>query len=274
MTFMTMLKVTVRDALPRPALLAAKRMLHAGKGATCLVCGATVRALLAQGQHYPVLRDLEVVGGQRKEHDECPICHANDRVRLVFLYVSRHTRLLTEPCRLLHIAPELGLADVFERAQTIDYVPADLNRRRYRHLASIQCFDLQHAPYPDRSFDWIICNHVLEHVPDDRKAMREIYRMLKPGGRSILQVPLALKLSKTREDASVDDEAERIRLFGQRDHVRLYGRDYHDRLRDAGFEVELWNAFAQEPALAEEWSLNPAERLTIARRSIEACHSS
>jgi SAM-dependent methyltransferase len=115
---------------------------------------------------------------------------------------------------------------------------------------------------------------VLEHVPDDRKAMREIYRMLKPGGRSILQVPLALKLSKTREDASVDDEAERIRLFGQRDHVRLYGRDYHDRLRDAGFEVELWNAFAQEPALAEEWSLNPAERLTIARRSIEACHSS
>jgi SAM-dependent methyltransferase len=269
MTLLARLKDTFRDTLPRPALMTAKRVLNAGDGSACIVCGARVRALLTQGQDYPVLRELDVVGGQRKQHDECPICHANDRARLVSLYVSRRTPLLTTSCRLLHIAPELGLADVFAATTTLDYVPADLDRQRYRHLKNLQSFDLQSAPYPDHSFDWIICNHVLEHIPDDRKAMREMHRMLKPGGTAILQVPLALKLSTTREDPSIRDEAERIRLFGQRDHVRLYGRDYYDRLRDAGFDVELWNAFEHEPALAKAWNLNPAERLTIARRAAD-----
>lgn len=266
MTFMAKLKGTVRDTLPRPALMAVKRMLAAGDGATCVVCGASVRALLTQGHDYPVLRELDVVGGQRKESDECPICHANDRVRLVYLYVKSRTSLLTGPNRLLHIAPELGLADIFAVTETLDYVPADLDRQRYRHLENLETFDLQNAPHPDESFDWIICNHVLEHIPDDRQAMREMRRMLKVGGAAILQVPLAEKLAMTREDPDIRGEAERIRLFGQRDHVRLYGRDYYDRLREAGFELELWNAFEAEPELAAAWSLNPRERLTIARR--------
>jgi SAM-dependent methyltransferase len=263
---MAKFKDVVRDTLPRPALIAAKQILHAGHGADCVVCGASVRQLLTQGHDYPVLRELDVVGGQRKEHDECPICHANDRVRLVYLYVRTRTHLLSGPARLLHLAPELGLADVFRAAADLDYVPADLDRQRYRHLPELISFDLQSAPLPDRSFDWIICNHVLEHIPDDRKAMREIRRLLKPGGAAILQVPLALALDRTIEDASVTDEAERIRRFGQRDHVRLYGPDYYDRLQEAGLEVELWDAFREEPVLAQAWNLNRRERLTIARR--------
>ena len=174
--------------------------------------------------------------------------------------------MLTGPGRLLHIAPELGLAEVFAGVSGLDYVPADLDRRRYRQFKNLESFDLQAAPFPDRSFDWVICNHVLEHVPDDRSAMREIYRMLKPGGFAILQVPLSMRLDATREDASITSAAERIRQFGQRDHVRLYGFDYYDRLAEAGFTVELWNAFAKEPVLARAWNLNPRERLTIARR--------
>jgi SAM-dependent methyltransferase len=266
MTVMAKLKGAVRDTFPRPALLAAKRLINAGDGAICVVCGAHVRAMLTQGYDHPVLTELDVVGGQRKPDDECPICHANDRVRLVYLYIMTRSPLLHSRNRLLHVAPELGLADIFARTPTLDYVPGDLDRRRYRHLANLACFDLQRVPFPDASFDWVICNHVLEHVPDDRKAMREIRRILTPGGTAILQVPLAMRLQETREDPSLTDEAERIRRFGQRDHVRLYGRDYYDRLREAGFTLELWDAFTEEPALAAAWRLNPAERLTIARR--------
>ncbi|MEZ5923205.1 MAG: class I SAM-dependent methyltransferase [Hyphomicrobiaceae bacterium] len=269
MTVMAKLKGTVRDTLPRPALQMVKRALHSGSGAQCVICGAKVRGLLAQGHDYPVLRALDVVGGQRKANDECPICHANDRVRLVYLYVRTETELLTSRSRLLHIAPELGLADIFASTPTLDYVPADLDRQRYRHLENLQSFDLQHSPYPDGSFDWIICNHVLEHIPDDRRAMREMCRMLKPGGAAILQVPLARKLAETREDPTVTDEAERIRLFGQRDHVRLYGIDYYERLRESGFDVTLWNAFDVDAGLAAAWNLNPDERLTIARRRLD-----
>lgn len=266
MTFMAKFKDVVRDTLPRTALIAAKQILHAGTGADCVVCGASVRQFLPQGHEFPVLRDLDVVGGQRKEHDECPICHANDRVRLVYLYVRTRTSLLSAPSRLLHLAPELGLADVFMAARDLEYVPADLDRQRYRHLPELITFDLQDAPLADQSFDWIICNHVLEHIPDDRQAMREICRLLRPGGAAILQVPLAQALDKTVEDITLTDEAERIRRFGQRDHVRLYGPDYYDRLREAGFEVDLWDAFREEPSLAAAWNLNPRERLTIARR--------
>ena len=267
MTLTAKLRSTMRDGLPRPALIRVKRLLNAGDAATCVVCGASVRHMLTQGHDYPVLKALDVVGGEVKRDDECPICHANDRVRLVYLYLKTRTRMLSGPGRLLHIAPELGLADILAAVPGLDYVPADLDRRRYRHLDNLQSFDLQDAPFADGSFDWIVCNHVLEHIPDDRRAMREMCRMLKPGGLAILQVPLAMRLDRTEEDPSVTDEAERIRRFGQRDHVRIYGRDYYDRLAEAGFDVELWDAFAAEPALAASWTLNPRERLTLARRS-------
>jgi SAM-dependent methyltransferase len=260
------IKDGVRNVLPRPALLALKRLTQLGAEQACVVCGARVRAFLDQGYTYPVLEELRVVGGMHKANDECPICHANDRVRLIHLYTRRHSDLMQKPNRLLHVAPELGLADLWSKCPTLDYVPADMDRLRYKHLNGLETLDIQDTQLPDQSFDWIIANHVLEHVTDDRKAMGEIYRILKVGGTALLQVPIALGRDKTDEDTSVSSESERIRRFGQRDHVRLYASDYYDRLRDTGFKVELWDAFRVDRLRATAWKLNPLEKLTIARR--------
>jgi SAM-dependent methyltransferase len=127
--------------------------------------------------------------------------------------------------------------------------------------------DLVDVDQPDDLFDVIICNHVLEHVPDDRRAMSELYRVLKPGGFAILQVPISFVIERTIEDPSISEPAERARLFGQPDHVRLYGADYPDRLGEAGFQVEVFQtsrAFAGE---AEELEINPAENIYIGRKA-------
>jgi predicted SAM-dependent methyltransferase len=114
-----------------------------------------------------------------------------------------------------------------------DYLTADLESP----LAAMH-FDVQHIPLGDASVDVVICNHLFEHVEDDRRAMRELYRVMRPGGWGIMMVPEDRSRATTFEDDTITDAAERTRLFGQYDHRRLYGRDYDDRLREAGFEVE------------------------------------
>jgi SAM-dependent methyltransferase len=268
MTLASKIKDGVRNAIPRSALLTLKRIAHTGGAHQCVVCGTSVRRFMDQGYGHPVLEHLQVVGGMRKASDECPICRSNDRVRLIHLFTQYHSDLLVSPKRLLHVAPELSLADIWSNVHTLDYVPADLDRQRYRHLRGLQSFDLQAAPFADESFDWIICNHVLEHIPDDQLAMRELFRLLKRGGTALLQVPISLVRGATEEDPGLTDEVERIRRFGQRDHVRLYAGDYYDRLAAAGFAVTLWDACAADPVRAKAWNLNPLEKLTVARRSV------
>jgi SAM-dependent methyltransferase len=266
MTKLSQLRRGVRNALPRGAVLAMKRMAYRGSAHTCVVCKAEVGRLLDQGYGYPMLEELRVVGGMKKANDECPICRSNDRVRLIHLYTQHHSDLLRKPNRLLHMAPELGLADIWSKVAALDYVPADPDQVRYKHLHGLRSFDLQTAPFADESFDWVICNHVLEHIADDSRAMREIFRMLKFGGTALLQVPISMVRSATDEDPNITDPAERIRRFGQDDHLRLYARDYYERLSEAGFTVELWDAFESDPERARAWNLNPLERLTVARR--------
>jgi SAM-dependent methyltransferase len=164
------------------------------------------------------------------------------------------------------VAPEPGLADLWANRPGLDYLAADLDQRRYRHLSRFQACDLQAMPFADGTFDWVICNHVLEHIPDDRRAMREIRRVLKPGGTALLQVPIAMKRNVTDEDPAITDADERIRRFGQADHVRMYGLDYYVRLAEAGLEVQLWSAHQADPVRAKALNLNPRERLTVARR--------
>ncbi len=139
---------------------------------------------------------------------------------------------------MLHIAPELQLSRLFRAQPSLDYLSADLKSPR-----AMVKMDITDIPYPDHTFDVIYCSHVLEHVPDDRKAMRELHRVLKPGGWAILQVPITAKA--TVEDPAVTDPQERLRLYGQIDHVRRYGPDYKDRLVEAGFGVIL-EQFVQE----------------------------
>ncbi|GAA4315598.1 hypothetical protein GCM10023164_11780 [Christiangramia aestuarii] len=145
--------------------------------------------------------------------------------------------------------------------KNLDYTTTDLNSP----LADVKA-DICDLPFKNESFDFILCNHVLEHIPDDRKAMEEIYRILKPGGTAILQIPQDLKRAKTFQDDSITDPEERAKIFGQYDHVRVYGRDYFDKLRKVGFQVE-------EVDYTSRLSEEQVERYRLAKGEIiPVCH--
>ena len=162
---------------------------------------------------------------------ECAYCNALERHRFLWLYMTERTDLFDgKPKSMLHVAPEACLAPRFQQRVGEGYLTADLLE------PAMVKMDITAIQYPEASFDVIYCSHVLEHVPDDKKAMREFCRVLKPDGWAIVLVPITA--DKTIEDPSVTDPAERLRLFGQEDHVRRYGPDYMDRLQEAGFKIE------------------------------------
>jgi SAM-dependent methyltransferase len=163
----------------------------------------------------------------------CMHCGALERHRFVWLYFQRRTDLFDrKPKTMLHIAPERCMERRLRDLLGEQYLTADVRSPR----AMVQ-MDITQIQYPDATFDIIYCSHVLEHVPDDRQAIREIYRVLKPGGWAILLVPITAE--HTIEDPTITDPVKRRELFGQADHVRRYGPDYVDRLRSAGFHVEM-----------------------------------
>lgn len=156
-----------------------------------------------------------------------------ERHRLLWLYLTRETDFFSKPLKVLHVAPEQAFYKRFKKQKNLTYITTDL----YSPLADVKA-DLCALPFEDNSFDVIFCNHVLEHIPDDAQAMRELYRVMKKGGWGIFQVPQDINRAHTFEDDTIIDPAERTRIFGQYDHVRVYGLDYFDRLRQVGFEVE------------------------------------
>lgn len=179
-------------------------------------------------------------GPNMRPNAYCPRCGSLERHRLMWLYLKERTDFFTKQLKVLHIAPEKIYQDAFQAMPNLDYVSADISSP----LAMIK-MDITDIPFEENTFDVIICSHVLEHVPDDRKAMRELLRVLKPDGWAILQVPIDMNRAETFEDPTVTDPTERQRLFGQDDHVRWYGRDYPDRLRESGFIVSI-EKFASE----------------------------
>ena len=156
-----------------------------------------------------------------------------ERHRLLWLYLTNKTDFFTAPLKVLHFAPEQAFFKRFRRMKNLDYTTTDL----VSPLADVKA-DICDLPFEDNTYDFIICNHVLEHIPDDIKAMSELFRILKPGGRAILQIPQDLNRDETYEDFSITDPSEREKHFGQYDHVRVYGKDYFERLRSVGFKVE------------------------------------
>lgn len=166
----------------------------------------------------------------------CPGTLSLERHRLLWLYLKNETNLLNDNLKVLHVAPEQIFYKKFKRFNHWDYITFDINSP----LADIKG-DLKSMKFRDESFDLVICNHVLEHIENDRKALKEIYRVLKKNGMSILQVPINLKRKKTFEDFKITSYAEREKHFGQYDHVREYGIDYKDRIEEIGFEVEMIN---------------------------------
>ena len=158
-----------------------------------------------------------------------------ERHRLMWLFLKNETSFFTSNKKLktLHIAPEQCFLKIFKTQKNLDYITSDLESP----IADVKA-DICNLPFQDNSFDVIFCNHVLEHIPNDTKAMQELFRVLKKGGFGIFQIPQDISREKTFEDASIRDKIERTKIFGQYDHVRVYGRDYFNKLRSVGFAVD------------------------------------
>ena len=159
-----------------------------------------------------------------------------ERHRLMWLYLQKETDFFTSNLKVLHMAPEQSFYKRFRAMKNLDYTTCDLDSP----IADVKA-DIQDLPFEENSFDVIFCNHVLEHVDNDQKALSELFRVMKPGGWGILQVPIRYQQEKTFEDPTITDRKERIEKFGQYDHVRVYGMDYYRTLEYAGFEVEKVN---------------------------------
>tara|TARA_B100000767_G_scaffold190787_1_gene178077 strand:- start:6427 stop:7179 length:753 start_codon:yes stop_codon:yes gene_type:complete len=165
-----------------------------------------------------------------RENALCPGTLSLERHRLLWLYLDRETSFLKNSIKVLHVAPEQVFFKKFKNFSNWDYTTTDL----YSPLADVKT-DLCSLPFQDNTYDLVLCNHVLEHIPNDRKAMKEIHRVLKPKGTAVLQVPLDENRLETFEDDSITDPKKRTQIFGQYDHVRIYGQDYYKRLKEVGF---------------------------------------
>jgi SAM-dependent methyltransferase len=187
--------------------------MYAGRGRECPCCGGQFRRFRPTGQ-------------PRRPDTACPYCSSVERHRLLALLIRDEPDLISG--RVLHFAPEAALGQLVHRHAS-EYVTTDLSAE------TDVTADITNLPFPDGRWDAVLCSHVLEHVTDDAKAMRELRRVLSPEGKAIILVPRRTG-GPTDEDPAVTDPAARERRFGQHDHVRTYGDDLEDRLRAAGFQ--------------------------------------
>ena len=200
--------------------------------------------------------------GKQRPNALSPGTLSLERHRQMWLYLQNETNFFTHKLKVLHIAPEQEFLRKFKKMKNLEYTSADL----FSPIVDVKA-DIVDLPFEDNSFDVIICNHVLEHIVDDRKAMSELYRVMKSGGWGIVQVPMKNSLEKTYEDFTITDPKERQKHFGQYDHVRWYGMDYFDRLKSVGFETEI-NFYSQKFSEAEikRFGLNKNEILPVVRK--------
>ena len=203
-----------------------RRSVLRGNNNYCPICGYKAFTFLPYGPAHKL-----------RANAQCPSCGSLERHRMIWMFLEEK-KFLEGAISLLHISPEKVFFSRFKNNSNIDYVPGDKFDPGYSYPAGTVDMDITEIAYPDNHFDGIICSHVLEHVPEDQKAMRELYRVMKPGGWAILLVPIDKTRDTTLEDPSITDPEERARVFWQKDHVRLYGNDFGSKLQEAGFIVE------------------------------------
>lgn len=219
---------TILNTIPRPILIRASYFVRPilafalkGNRFTDPIDGKSFKTFLPYGY------------GNQRNNVLSPSTLSLERHRLLWLYLKNETDFFSRDLKVLHFAPEQAFYNQFKKQKNLNYTTTDLESP----LADVKA-DICNLPFENDAYDIILCNHVLEHIPDDTKAMKELYRVLKPGGMAILQIPQDLSREKTFEDNSITDKAERAKIFGQYDHVRVYGRDYFDKLRSIGFKVD------------------------------------
>lgn len=240
--------------------LSLKKIYYFGLNHKCVYCSSNLKKLLPHGLNLPVLNQYDVIGGKRRDNNKCPICRSNDRERLLyFYYKTRMQPSLVSSVSLLHIAPELNFANVLKSDKNIVYTSGDKYEKGYENSYKAEYIDICDTKLPNASFDYVICNHVLEHVISYQQALAEIKRILKPGGKAILQVPIGKLLQNTIEDTTLNSEKEREDKFGQYDHVRLFGQDYSLILKSAGFSVREYKSGELCNNQENKFALNPHE---------------
>ena len=246
----------ILNTIPRPILIRLSivvrpilALLLKGNTFTDPIDGKSFRIFLPYGY------------GTQRNNVLSPSTLSLERHRLLWLYLQNETDFFTatEKKNVLHFAPEQEFYKRFKKQKNIQYTTTDL----FSPLADVKA-DICNLPFEDNQYDVLFCNHVLEHIPDDTKAMQELYRVLKPGGMAILQIPQDLNRATTFSDDSITDEKERAAIFGQYDHVRVYGRDYFDKLRSIGFTV-IEEDYTQKisPELVTKYCLAPGEIIPI-----------
>ncbi|MFA5573735.1 MAG: methyltransferase domain-containing protein [Brumimicrobium sp.] len=248
------------NTLPRPLLIrlsyvfrSVAPIIYKGNEVECPVCERSFRKFLSYGSSV-----------SHRENVLCPYDLTLERHRLIWFYLKEHTDFFSKPIELLHIAPEQCFHGLFKKQANLKYLTGDL----VSPIADMH-FDLHEIPLEDNRFDVTFCNHVMEHVDDPIQCMKELYRVLKPGGWGIMQVPQDLSREVTYEDPTITSPAEREKHFWQKDHLRLFGRDYPDWLRKAGFQVDEFvveKEFTQEQI--DYFRLAKTEILYIARKPL------
>ena len=246
----------ILNTIPRPILIRLSivarpilALLLKGNTFTDPIDGKSFRMFLPYGY------------GTQRNNVLSPSTLSLERHRLLWLYLQNETDFFTakEKKNVLHFAPEQEFYKRFKKQKNIQYTTTDL----FSPLADVKA-DICNLPFEDNQYDVLFCNHVLEHIPDDTKAMQELYRVLKPGGMAILQIPQDLNRAITFSDDSITDEKERAAIFGQYDHVRVYGRDYFDKLRTIGFTV-IEEDYTKKinPELVTQYCLAPGEIIPV-----------
>jgi SAM-dependent methyltransferase len=206
----------ISETLPKSL----KKIFWSGNSRYCPLCESRVRKFLDHG----IVPRADAL---------CPVCGSLERHRFAWLFFTQETDLFNKQAKsMLHVAPEAVIERRLKQTLGSNYLSADLTNSR-----AMVRMDITDIKYSDGTFDIIYCSHVLEHVDDDGKAMHEFFRILKPEGLAVIQVPITV--NKTFEDPSIMDPAERVRVFGQHDHVRCYGPDVQSRLANAGFKVRV-----------------------------------
>lgn len=239
-----------------------------GGNCVCVCCGHNVNCFLPYGGGWKsapeVVTRLDVIGSDLA-HYECPRCGASDRERHLFLYSERlGLQAKFTGADVLHFAPERHFSRYISGAGPREYVKADLFPRD----PTVRRIDIEAIPWPDRSFDVVIANHVLEHVAREQTALREIARVLKPGGIAILQTPYSAVLSRTFDDEGIVSEQQREFAYGQADHTRLFGRDIVDRFASCGLSPRVVRHEAAMPEVsARQHGVNPREPLFLFERA-------
>lgn len=244
------------NKLPRPLLIRLSYvfrifapLVYKGDQVECPVCERKFRKFLSYGSKVA-----------HRDNVLCPYDLTLERHRVMWLYLKNKSDFFTKPnLKVMHIAPEQCFHGKFKKQKNLDYVTGDL----LSPIADLH-FDLHNIPLEDNQYEVIFCNHVMEHVKDDLQCMKELYRIMKPGGWGIMQVPIDTSRTTTYEDWSITTPEEREKHFWQYDHVRLYGLNYPDRLREAGFNVEVVDFSKELPTeVFERYRIPKSELLYI-----------